>query len=192
MRVFAAVVALLLVLCGAPPSRADHGTATVLRNATLVRGASEVPPAFDGGVAVTLPHEWSAQERAAGGEAWYLLRWPLPAVASGQAILLPAVTLPTEVWLNGEVLGRTGPLAGRAPRSFEQALLVAVPDELVRAGDNVVALRVRAPPGAATAALDADRGGRHAPARSRAGCAISPPTRSARPRSASPCSRAAR
>ena len=159
MRILAAVVALLLVLVGAPPARADHSAATRLREATLVRGASEVPPFPDGGAPVTLPHAWSAQERAEGGEAWYLLRWSVPAAAAGQAILLPAVTVPTEVWLNGEVLGRTGPLSGRPPRSFEQALLVAVPDEFVREGDNVVALRVRAQPGASSAALDAIEAG---------------------------------
>lgn len=94
---------------------------------------------------VTLPHAWEVTDPGATGDAWYTLEWTLdelPVVPQG--LCLTAITVPTEVYVNGDLVSSSGPLDGRRPRSYEQSRFVEIPLDTLRAGGNVISLHVRA------------------------------------------------
>jgi len=98
----------------------------------------------------SLPHDWSVTDAELKGDAWYALPVAFPAVPRAlQALYLTAITSPAEVYVNGELVGATGPLDGRRPRSYEQSQLYSLPGDVLRAGDNLVLVHVRAKNGGA-------------------------------------------
>jgi signal transduction histidine kinase/ActR/RegA family two-component response regulator len=118
----------------------------------LIDDAHFAPGAYDGRFGdpsqrpVRLPHAWSVTDPHASGEGWYTLLWHLDAVPTmPQALCLTALVVPTEVYLNGELVAATGPLDGRLPRSYEQSRYVDIPAYLLRAGANFIGIRVRSP-----------------------------------------------
>ena len=128
---------------------------------SLVPGARAAPPiqideayfaigALDGRFVnhaqhrVSLPHAWAITDPTATGDGWYTLRWSLDSVPnSPQAICLTALVVPTEVYVNGELVAATGPLDGRAPRSYEQSRYVDIPANLLQVGTNSIGVHVR-------------------------------------------------
>jgi signal transduction histidine kinase/CheY-like chemotaxis protein len=100
---------------------------------------------------VGLPHAWGVAEPQASGDGWYTLRWSLAQVPTmPQAICFTALVVPTEIFVNGELVAATGPLDGRSPRSYEQSRYVDIPVGLMRVGQNFIGVHVRAPrPGVA-------------------------------------------
>jgi signal transduction histidine kinase/ActR/RegA family two-component response regulator len=95
---------------------------------------------------VSLPHAWAVSDPAARGDGWYTLRWTLDALPTRpQALCLTALLVPTEVFVNGELVAATGALDGRSPRSYEQSRYVDIPAGLLREGLNHIAVHVRAP-----------------------------------------------
>ena len=126
-----------------------------LKTARFVSGP-ERPSNPDAGRAVQLPHAWAATDPLLTGDAWYVMRLRLAVQPSGpQAIYLTGITVPAELWLNGDRVGATGPLDGRRPRSYEQSPLFTVTDGDLRAGDNelLVHVRARTPSAAALAPI---------------------------------------
>jgi hypothetical protein len=94
---------------------------------------------------VTLPHAWELTHPGATGDGWYTLVWTLDRLpTTPQAIYLTAITAPTEVYLNGDLIGSSGPLDGRLPRSYEHAQFLRVPTDSLRTETNYIGLRVRA------------------------------------------------
>jgi signal transduction histidine kinase/CheY-like chemotaxis protein len=93
---------------------------------------------------VKLPHAWEVSEPGATGDAWYTLEWQLPLLPmAAQALCVTAITVPTEVYVNGDLVASSGPLDGRRPRSYEQSRFIEIPSDSLRAGTNYVALHVR-------------------------------------------------
>ncbi len=132
--------AVLLCALGAA-AEATTGVATIT-TARFVPSAALAPPR-DGGTEVSLPDPWETTRPAFTGPGWYLLDWPLaqePAQTFG--IYLTTTTLPAEVFVNGVSVGSTGALAGRRPRSWEMSPAFILPGGVVRAGHNVIAIRV--------------------------------------------------
>jgi signal transduction histidine kinase/ActR/RegA family two-component response regulator len=113
-----------------------------LTRATFVPSDAPAPPAATG-AAITLPDRWDNRAPDLSGHAWYLIDWPL-AAAQGelQGIYLTAVLLPAEVYVNGTLVGATGALTGRPPRTWEHGQLFEVPASLLHAGGNRIALHV--------------------------------------------------
>ena len=93
---------------------------------------------------VKLPHAWEVSDPGATGDAWYTLEWQLPELPTNpQALCVTAITVPTEIYVNGDLVASSGPLDGRRPRSYEQSRFVEIPPDSLRAGTNYVALHVR-------------------------------------------------
>ncbi len=108
----------------------------------LVLASVDKPPA-EGGQAVTLPDRWGLQHPDAPGFAWYRFDWQFDGVPSGAyAIYLTATSIPTQVFVNGEIIGATGSIPGPRPRGWQQSRLFSIPADVVRPGRNSVALRV--------------------------------------------------
>jgi signal transduction histidine kinase/CheY-like chemotaxis protein len=94
---------------------------------------------------VTLPHAWEVTDPGAKGDGWYTFEWTLERVPfTPQALCLTALTVPTEVYVNGDRVSATGPLDGRRPRSYEQSRFVEIPVDSLREGINYVSLHLRA------------------------------------------------
>jgi signal transduction histidine kinase/ActR/RegA family two-component response regulator len=100
---------------------------------------------------VSLPHSWAITHPTATGDGWYTLHWTLDRLPrSPQAICLTALVVPTEIYVNGELVAATGSLDGREPRSYEQSRYVDIPANLLRVGSNYLGVHVRTKtPGAA-------------------------------------------
>jgi len=135
----------------------------LLASALVAHGEAPVPPAeelrqarfaignFDGRFgdpsqkAVTLPHAWEVTNPGVTGDGWYTLKWTLDTLpTTPQALCMTALTVPTEVYLNGELVGASGPLDGPRPRSYEQSRYIDVPAGLLRLGTNYLGVHVRA------------------------------------------------
>ena len=111
----------------------------------LVLSDATVPPAPRGGSPVTLPDRWWLTHPDAEGSAWYLFEWNRPAGPAGfDAVYVTATWLPAEVYVNGQLIGSTGPLLGPRPRSWQVARLFVIPKVVVRPGVNEIALHVHA------------------------------------------------
>jgi signal transduction histidine kinase/CheY-like chemotaxis protein len=94
---------------------------------------------------VSLPHAWEVTNPGATGDGWYTLMWTLDTLPTmPQALCMTALTVPTEVYLNGELVAASGPLDGRSPRSYEQSRYIDIPAGLLRIGTNYVGVHVRA------------------------------------------------
>ena len=94
---------------------------------------------------VTLPHAWEVTNPGATGDGWYTLEWTLDTLpTTPQALCFTALTVPTEVYLNGELVGASGPLDGRRPRSYEQSRYIDIPAGLLRLGTNYLGVPLRA------------------------------------------------
>jgi len=136
------------VVCGATaPAAAADPTASspvdAITRAYFVLSDAVAPPEARGGTAITLPDRWWMSRQGSEGSGWYLLEWSRPAGPSGfDAIYLTATTMPAEVFVNGQLIGSTGPLLGPRPRSWQVARLFVIPNEVVRPGVNAIALHV--------------------------------------------------
>ena len=94
---------------------------------------------------IALPHAWETTDPGATGDGWYTFEWKLERVPMvPQGLCLTALTVPTEVYVNGDRVTATGPLDGRRPRSYEQSRFVEIPLDSLREGTNYVSLHLRA------------------------------------------------
>jgi two-component system, sensor histidine kinase len=94
---------------------------------------------------IVLPHAWETTDPGATGDGWYTFEWKLDRVPMApQGLCLTALTVPTEVYVNGDRVTATGPLDGRRPRSYEQSRFVEIPVDSLREGVNYVSLHLRA------------------------------------------------
>jgi signal transduction histidine kinase/CheY-like chemotaxis protein len=140
----ALMAAVLLASSAFAASEVDDAAPQALSAARFVIGEQRPSSSADGR-SVSLPHAWSQTDPAASGDAWYLLSWRIASQpATIQALYLSALTVPTQVYLNGELVGATGTLDGPPPRSYERSRLIVLPSDLPRAGTNTVLLHVRA------------------------------------------------
>jgi len=121
---------------GLPSSAADRLTRGTLAGADARTGAA----AAASGPGVDLPYVVPEPD-AARGSVVLRLEWPLPEVGDRTyAVYVTATTMPTRVYVNGHLVGATGPLAGPRPRSYEQSQAFDVAPTLLRAGANEVVL----------------------------------------------------
>src|SRR6188472_857870 len=94
---------------------------------------------------IVLPHAWETTDPGVKGDGWYTFEWKLERVPMApQGLCLTALTVPTEVYVNGDRVTATGPLDGRRPYSYEQSRFVEIPVDSLREGVNYVSLHLRA------------------------------------------------
>jgi two-component system, sensor histidine kinase len=93
---------------------------------------------------VSLPHAWEVTDPGATGDAWYTIKWMLDRLpTTPQALCFTALTVPTEMYLNGELVAASGPLDGRGPRSYEQSRYIDIPAGLLHLGTNYIGAHTR-------------------------------------------------
>ncbi len=144
---------LLLALSLAAPglvSAADADGVQVLRGAQTALGPDGAFPLAAPAVPVTLPDEWADTRPGFKGALWYRVRFAAP--APGQpgatrpgdmlALWIERVCSNVEVHLNGRLLMRGGRMELPYTRNCNHPQLVALPDALLLAGENVLDLRV--------------------------------------------------
>jgi signal transduction histidine kinase/CheY-like chemotaxis protein len=148
-RVVATCAALAFVTCSAAAAEPERNAQGGPQWIQLDRAAFAIGQ-FDGRFGdasqrpIALPHAWEITDPGVTGDAWYTLEWTVETMPAGpQALCLTAITVPTEVYVNGDLVSSTGPLDGRRPRSYEQSRFVEVPLDTLRAGRNFVSLHVR-------------------------------------------------
>jgi hypothetical protein len=113
-----ATFAILLAIALAFGFRAElrGGNFVDLRHAQFARGLYDGRFGDRSQRGVDLPHAWALTDPGATGDAWYTLTWRLDAVpTTPQALCITALTVPTELYVNGELVAASGPLDGRLP-----------------------------------------------------------------------------
>jgi signal transduction histidine kinase/ActR/RegA family two-component response regulator len=139
----ALIVACLVILALVPPARG--ATPVEIDEAYFAIGDIDGRFHDESQRRVSLPHAWAISDPKATGDGWYTLRWTLDELPNTpQGICLTALVVPTEVYVNGELVASTGSLDGRGPRSYEQSRYVDIPANLLRLGANSIGVHVRA------------------------------------------------
>ena len=142
IRFFGIAACAAALTLSAPVSGADSQVQTLTR-AHFVLSESAVPPVADREAPVTLPDDWALSRPAATGMGWYIAEWTPPLErARICAVYLTGITMPTEVYVNGHLIGASGALLGPRPRSWQQSQLFVIPAHIMRPGANQIALRV--------------------------------------------------
>lgn len=121
-----------------------------LDRARFVAVPGPQPPAdgAPGWQATTLPDDW-IRGRPGVEEGWYAATFDLAAVPDELwAIHLPTLSMNAAVFLNGRLLGSGGRFEAPVARNWNQSLCIRIPSALLRAGANVVHVRLRAVPAA--------------------------------------------
>ena len=142
---YAAVATSVVVLAqfAVASSRGADSRVQTLTRAQFVLSESATPPIVDGAALVSLPDDWETSRPLATGSGWYLVEWTPPVnPAPLCAVYLTGTTVPSEVYVNGHLIGATGALLGPRPRSWQQSQLFVVPGSIMRPGANQIALRV--------------------------------------------------
>jgi signal transduction histidine kinase/ActR/RegA family two-component response regulator len=140
-----ACVVLALALPGAGHAAPDEAVPLRLDRARFVLGDIDGRFPDKSQRVVMLPHAWELTNPRATGDGWYTLVWTLDRLpAMPQAIYLTAITAPTEVYLNGDLIGASGPLDGRLPHSYEHGQFLRIPADALHEDVNYIGLRVRA------------------------------------------------
>ena len=136
-----------LLAAGSAPAQA-----VVLRltQAQAVLGVPGTPPAWAQASATPLPDDWSAQPVGPHGEMWYRLALAMPADEIAASADAPLYALYVEracsvmqAWLNGQRIHDGGQFEEPVTRNCHRPQLIPVPAALLKAGPNVLVVRVK-------------------------------------------------
>jgi two-component system, NarL family, sensor histidine kinase UhpB len=146
---------LLLLWCLFAPVDINAAPATmVIDRALAINANTETFPSAPGvdgqnPKEVVLPEDWSQAAPGYSGSRWYRVSFdqPLPASVSNTpdnllALYIERVCHNAEVWLNGQLLMRSGQVSEPITRNCYQPLLVTLPSPLLAATGNRLDLRV--------------------------------------------------
>jgi len=101
------------------------------------------PPDRSAWTEVTLPDNWSARRRDAQGTGWYRMTFNLDSVPDdGLAILVQRLSMNGEFFVNGIRVLSGGRMAKPVTRNWNNPLFVEVPRTVLRAGLNVLDIRL--------------------------------------------------
>lgn len=129
-----------------------HAQATpgvvVLRDAWFVKSDdAQLPPPQADWRRQPLPDSWRESRPGAAGYGWYRAEFELPGRPSGvHAIYISLVSSAYAVQINGVQVGDSGGMEGAIGRNGGFPQWVTVPPEVLRAGTNTFALRLRVAP----------------------------------------------
>lgn len=102
------------------------------------------PPASAPWQSVALPDRWRETHPQAQGVGWYRLTFEGNDLTHAvQAIYLPHASLNVVVYLNGQEVGRAGPLEEPHPRTWNRPRLYVLPPTVLQSAHNVLHLRVQ-------------------------------------------------
>lgn len=134
---------LLVVLIPAPAVGSTDGLLT-LTEAQFVFSVSDTPPPDNASwQPQTLPDNWNLSRPGRGGLAWYRLSVDIPPeISEMQAVYLARASMNAAVYLNGRPIGNGGRFAEPVARNWNRPLFYLIPPDLLRAGTNVVHVKL--------------------------------------------------
>lgn len=106
------------------------------------------PPESQSSLHVALPDDWT-KSRHGISQGWYrgIIELNVPPNRLW-GIYVPTVRMNAAVYLNGELLGQGGRLEDPVARLWNRPLYFVIPNGMLRPGDNILQVRVKAdPPG---------------------------------------------
>ncbi|GAB5605120.1 sensor histidine kinase [Sideroxyarcus sp. TK5] len=125
---------------------AQSVSALELDHAEYARQSGRTPPAEADWTPVRLPDLWSENHPGYGGDIWYRLHFKLDEVPQEEyAVFLPRLCMNASVRLNGVHLGSGGRFEDPVSRNWNRPLLFLAPPALLRAGDNLLEVRLHSP-----------------------------------------------
>jgi signal transduction histidine kinase len=125
---------------------AIHAQTIELTTADFVLDAAASPPADSAPWhALRLPDNWNLSRRGEGGIGWYRLRVDLPVQPKEPyALYIPKLSMNAAIYVNCTLGGSGGSFDEPVARHWNRPQLFVVPGALLRAGTNVLHVRLRA------------------------------------------------
>lgn len=121
------------------------GPSVLFRDAWAVASEAPVFPAQATGKVVALPDDWARSQPAYEGSVWYRFHFDTTLRATRDALLgvyVGRACSAVEVYLNGQLLYRSGKMTPPVERQCLSSHVVALPEFLLRSGDNQLDLKV--------------------------------------------------
>jgi signal transduction histidine kinase len=141
--------ALVAAACGRPgPGAAVGEVPAPITAAAILLAGGDTPP-DDGAAwqAQALPDDWSRSRPQIGGDAWYRIEFDLDADdVRLHAIYVPRVSMVATPFVNGTRIAEGGRFSEPMTRLWYRPQLYWVPPALLRAGRNVLHVRIRCYP----------------------------------------------
>lgn len=118
--------------------------AVTLTQACIVEGEDVIPPDASAPCQqVALPHEWRHTHAGYEGVIWYRFQLNMPRLPSSLwAIYLPRAVMNAQIWVNGMPMAYTGSTAKPVTRNWYVPLMVQVPAQAWREGENLLWIKV--------------------------------------------------
>ncbi|WP_374315698.1 ATP-binding protein [Aquabacterium sp.] len=128
-----------------PGAEDAGGTSILFRDAWAVASDAPLLPERAAGKVVTLPDDWARTQPAYEGAVWYRFHVDTTLRSAGSGLLAAYIgraCSALEVYLNGELLYRSGRMTAPVARQCQQGHVVTLPDFLLKSGDNQLDIKV--------------------------------------------------
>ncbi len=150
-RWLAALLCMLLVLpamgAAVPAAAADGGVAEVREAWFIQSDAPDLPDDAAAWQAQPLPDSWRLSRPGQAGYGWYRASFTLPAPPDGMhAVYISLVSSAYALYINGVQVADSGGMSGNVGRSAGFPQWITVPAQVLAAGPNTLALRLRVAP----------------------------------------------
>ena len=142
----ACALLLALALAGCEPAAPEAAGVKHFTRALRLSDPAALPPAAGDPRyrPADLPEFWRLERRLATTNVWYRVSVDLSEAPQQRwAVYLPRVGLNAAVFVNGVAVGDGGRMEDPVARTWNRPLLFALPPGVLRAGENVVDVRVR-------------------------------------------------
>lgn len=120
-----------------------------MKQGAFVQSAAPQPPGDHADwQPASLPDIWKISHPTAEGIGWYRFRFDYPTLSQKAlyGLYLSRLSLNAEAFLNGEKIGSGGAFEEPVARHWNRPLLFAIPPHLLKPRDNLLMVRVIAPP----------------------------------------------
>jgi signal transduction histidine kinase len=139
--------ALMLAALVPVPARADDGAIDLTAAEIVLDESASLPTDAQSWKPQPLPDNWNLTRPGHGGLAWYRLRFSLPREPDGMyAVFVRKLSMNAAFYANGTLIGSGGSFEEPVARHWNRPQFFTIPPGLLKAGDNVLYVRLRAYP----------------------------------------------